>query len=172
MCLACLGPVAIWSQGEWPEQVRVGREMGKSAFPVCTLQSPAAPPPSDTLLAVSLQETGCSPPIVSSRARNYLGQLTESLPPGERQSVLLWGPRQRSLVLGSKRKPGFLSAGSPAPQSPPPACPGKMGLLRKTGALAESTRRSLPLCAACGHDGVPGLNLHQQWCKSNLYHLK
>ena len=33
MCLACLGPRAVWSQGEWPEQVRVGREMGKVCVP-------------------------------------------------------------------------------------------------------------------------------------------
>lgn len=127
--------------------------------------------PSDTLLAGSLQETGCSSPAASSRARNYLGHWTESLPAGECQSVLLRGPRQRRLVLGSKRKPGFLSAGSPASESPP-ACPGKMGLLGKTGALAESTWRKSTFVSVCGHGGVPGLNFHQQWCKSNLYHLK
>ena len=44
-----------------------------------------------------------------------------------------------------------------------------MGLLGETGPLAESTtQRNLPLCAACGHGGVPGLKLHQQ-CAEVIY---
>ena len=159
------------SKSEW------GGRWGKSAFHVCTLYSPAAPSTGDTLLAGSLQETGCSPPVAKWRAQLQNQKLSGAIDRvsacrGKSKSALLWGPRQSRLVLGSQRKPGFLSAGSPCPTESPPACPGEMGLLGETGALAESAQRNLPLCVACGHDGVPGLNRHQQGYRSNLYHLK
>lgn len=134
------GSVAIWSQGNGLSKSELGGRW-ESLVPVCTLQRPSCPLSKRHLASRITAGNRLLLLFASSRARNYLGQLTSLCLPGCQSSVAQ-GPRHFRLVLGSKRKPGFLSAGSPAPQVPP-SCR-KMGLLGKTGALAESTRRNLP----------------------------